>query len=178
MKLELRLVNRFFLSNSTTENYCVNNNCYVTGNFRMCNMCYQKRFNNLLLKCTILHKLDKLLWSSIKIYGEFLWSSVETLWSSICQFYMEKSYEDFYGFFHYREFSCALPKHKKISYFATWNFNIKVLKFLKQLIVLRNSLLQCTSIKYSKIATFFNLDCLRIKCFAMNLNMFCQYVFY
>jgi hypothetical protein len=32
----------------------------------------------------------EVLWSSIELYGEFLWSSIETLWSSICQFFMEK----------------------------------------------------------------------------------------
>jgi hypothetical protein len=32
----------------------------------------------------------EVLWSSIELYGEFLWSPTETLWSSICQFSMEK----------------------------------------------------------------------------------------
>jgi hypothetical protein len=35
------------------------------------------------------------IWSPI----EFLWSSITILWNVICQFSMEKSYGDFYGFF-------------------------------------------------------------------------------
>jgi hypothetical protein len=48
----------------------------------------------------ILHRAPRALWSTIELFGEFLWSSIETSWASMYEFSEEKSYRNFYCFFH------------------------------------------------------------------------------
>jgi hypothetical protein len=51
----------------------------------------------------ILHRVlissIEVLKNSIKLHGKLLWSSIETLWNSICQFSLKKSYGDLYEIF-------------------------------------------------------------------------------